>query len=317
MACEVANSPFSEHAFESVERSALDRDEEFDKIVNGSNDDEPYFAFEKPETPPSAYNTAAFNANGLELTSEHGPGMYPYFTNEAQPSPYLDPFRSPAPHLSPLRHSFRRSVSEPPDGLQHHLAKPGPRPLTTFHRDGHYLGDQVKTGTMPLKSLPRSKAARPQPYSRKNQQRYHLRRTHTQPMRPPMRTPAFHPPGPPVLFNSPILHQRTPPPQYVSSRVCTPIPSPMASPTQMIDPALSAQSPGVSRSNNEEAEAFSIKLTKDELRAMMFEVFQQAVKGLEAAKAPEVEASNGEQGVTMKKVGEISHECDNAAEEQL
>lgn len=91
----------------------------------------------------------------------------------------------------------------------------------------------------------------------------------------------------------------------------------MASPTQMIDPALSAQSPGVSRSNNEEAEAFSIKLTKDELRAMMFEVFQQAVKGLEAAKAPEVEASNGEQGVTMKKVGEISHECDNAAEEQL
>jgi len=299
MACDVASSPFHEtSAFEDdwekcitgrpeIENLGLIADfnascdsnvASFDQNNNSSNDCngiDPQLLNSVNGSPSG--NTGSFDQDlGREDLfaypdySQPTPANTPYFHNGATPH-----MQAPPVFATPLgSQHHRRSVSEPPEAFPH--SQPAPRFMpgsqpVTFHRSGHYLG-APKPQVEKMKSLPRNKSNRAHPYAG-GASRYPLRRTHTQPVhaRPVAPTsmpqpvfPGSH--GPPPQF-------QLQPHQVISTRVCTPAPSPVreiVSPG-LLDPALMAEKRVVS-------------VPVDELRSMITEAVRKAVEGIEAAK---------------------------------
>jgi hypothetical protein len=320
MACEVAHSPFSEHRMGHPEETNLEAIADFNATfgngtpsMGGHGSGINPQMLRNPPTPNSDYGNA-FNPNAMEHTlspqSSSLENYSPTINFAGTPESYFPSIEHPPIPFIPtsLRYETRRrSVSEPPEGLMHHHRYAGNElPQITFHRGGHYLGAPQKQRS--LKSVQKSRQGmRPHPYkgkpSQEQQGRYQLRRANTQPVRGPHPTsaPSSMPMGPPPQ-PYPDMHMMAPPPHqlrpvdplpvlpehdYVSTRVCTPTPGPsqpMASPSQqpMIDPLL-MPSPSIG-SNAGENKTLSVPLTVDELKMMITEAVQKAVKGLEEQK---------------------------------
>ncbi|KAF2765829.1 hypothetical protein EJ03DRAFT_196740 [Teratosphaeria nubilosa] len=281
MACDVA-SPFPDHMLENPETTSLDAIAGFNATFgNGDGGIHPQM-FSNSPTPHSDF-CSPFNASGIDQTLSPDPSSYPPTTDFQAPY-YQSIETAPAFDASNLRYQPRqRSISEPPDGFALHHRPPPFQPTqqaaVTFHRGGHFLGDPQAQHPKSLKSLPKPKQnSRSSPYKTKSPRqpehpRYHLRRTQTQPVRPPMSVPNYmraqHPmahmmgPQQRVFEPMPVVqeHQQ----QYVSSRVCTPTP---------IDPALMG-SPG---SNAARGEAFMVTLTAEQLRGMIDDAVQKALR---------------------------------------
>ncbi|KAK6393488.1 hypothetical protein LTR65_002360 [Meristemomyces frigidus] len=341
MACDVASSPYSEGILDdswgskNPETTDLDAIVDFNAAFGGGNDENNTInpqMLSNPSSPASSYNNA-FNSNGVDHTLSPEPtslGAYPtdFANSQSSATPYYHPSLelNPALHFQPpgLRYQTRqRSISEPPDGFAQHRQMPN-GPDVTFHRGGHFLGYQQQQGPKPLKSLPKGKLGhqqmRSQPYKCKpnraadhhqqQQQRYQLRRTQTQPMRPPMSVPAMPPPHPMahMQMQSHGQHMFEPLPpvmegqRYVTSRVCTPVPEALPpvmaqSPRQQeIDPLLMMPLPlaAVVGSDQGGKQTVTVPLTVEELRAMIMEAVQKAVKGVETGNAGVVESGMDE-----------------------
>ncbi|KAK5131997.1 hypothetical protein LTR08_000418 [Meristemomyces frigidus] len=326
MACDTAtNSPYPESLLSDTwgskdpETTELDAIAEFNAAFGGdSNSIDPQM-LSNPSSPASSFTTA-FNAGGLDQTMSPEPnaglGAYPTdFATSGAPY-YHSSFElhatSPFQPSSLRYQSRQRSVSEPPDGYHIHRQQVQSGPQMTFHRNGHWLGPDQQA--RPLKSLPKNKGVRSQPYKCKPnlfdhreqpQSRYQLRRTQTQPVRPPMSVPAgsMSPHHLPTTSPHPMAHLHSqqlsgePLPtvmegqRYVTSRVCTPTPElpPPAmmpqSPVQQIDPLLMMPLMG-----GDGQAAVTVPLTVEQLRVMIMEAVQNAVKGLEGGKSEELGA---------------------------
>ncbi|KAH9828165.1 hypothetical protein Tdes44962_MAKER02528 [Teratosphaeria destructans] len=284
MACDVA-SPFADHMLENPETTNLDAIADFNATFgNGDAGINPQM-FSSSPTPHNDFCNP-FNASGIDQTLSPDPSSYPPTTDFQGPY-YQSIETAPAFDVANLRYQTRqRSISEPPDGfaLHHRPApfQPTPQAAVTFHRGGHFLGDPQAQHPKSLKSLPKPKQnSRSSPYKTKSPRqpehpRYHLRRTQTQPVRPPTSVPGYamraqhpmaHMMGPQTVFEPlPLVQgQQQQQQQYVSSRVCTPTP---------IDPALMA-SP---RSNAFRGEAFMVALTAEQLKGMINEAVQKALR---------------------------------------
>ncbi|KAI6827379.1 hypothetical protein KC332_g5506 [Hortaea werneckii] len=193
------------------------------------------------------------------------PGASPY-TDNSDNMRYFDtpPVFAFNPGISPYQ-SRQRSISEPPADFTMDRYHEQQAPVQmTFHRNGHYLGDPAKyprnrSQKKVLKSLPKHKRdqLRAVADARNNrsdqqpiQQRYHLRRTQTQPARPPMAAPTSAPTHilppqqqedqymvPHQMQNGPNFENLPPAAdgqRYISSRICTPAPEPFPGPTSQI-----------------------------------------------------------------------------------
>lgn len=227
-----------------------------------------------------------------------------------------------------------RSVSEPPDSFIQHQRHVQMEPEVTFHRGGHYLGDPRPKS---LKSLPESKHnTRSHPYSKAKgfqamttlgqQARHQLRRAQIRPHRspPPTSVPdaelhqyPFLPDGkllrhPSKYFGShPSLleHQH-----FVTSRVCTPTAG-IRLPTkgQMIDPALGQLpelSPPISPHDGSKTRVVTVPLTVEELKAIVIEAVQSAVKGSDAVQKVDTGTS------TDRPAGNVEIETANFKDER-
>lgn len=305
MACDVVGSPFSDHAFDTTEWDAA-----YDSHLDGSAIDPRMLS--NPPSPASSHGGPLDTSRPNQIFAPDITfDTYPDFSTQAAATPYFTP-NGGSLQPSPLRHPFRRSISEPPgDFAHHHQVQP------TFTRSGYPPGFnisklQADSRSHALKGSSRSKAAaRQHPYQHGRQngksdqsQRYQLRRTNTQPMRPPTSTPmsVASPmmPPPPSPLPHPMMYEpmpmtQQPRMQYVSSRVCTPGPEQ----GMAIDPMLNA---------SVRAPTISIPLTVDELRAMIMDAVQNAVKGLQAKEevAPAVESHQVLQGT--ERSGEATGE---------
>ncbi|KAK5736098.1 hypothetical protein LTS12_026280 [Elasticomyces elasticus] len=317
MACETASSPFSEHRIEDSWMKTTEHGNGFDALAEfnttfggGSNHGtiDPHM-LSNPPSPANSF-TSDFHIPGVDQTmspqASNGLGIYPhdfgsphapYYSTDSHHTTGTSSFTS-----SGMRHEFRRSVSEPPGGLPlQHVQMHNNGPQMTFNRNGHFIGNLQPPQLQRLKSLPKSKSARSQPYKTKmsGQQRYQLRRTQTQPVRQhtaPTSTPSMmappssHPhPYPPALgpaFSPHMVgHQvfeplPTVPEQrsYISSRVCTPTPDEVSGgqSQQAIDPMLTAPPTPADRQDK----AVTVALTVDQLKSMITEAVQKAVRGL-------------------------------------
>ncbi|EME47274.1 hypothetical protein DOTSEDRAFT_41711 [Dothistroma septosporum NZE10] len=293
MSCEVASaSPFGDpNDWQKVEspNGCLDAIATFNASYSaneGDTVDRQLFS-DRSANNECHHNDYAMSSNSLEqtLSSELCPfGEYPADFGQAPSSPYFQSVeQNPAPiyHPSPLRNNaFRRSVSEPPGG-----SEVQPPPPMMFHREHHYLGKPMPGQGVQLKSLPKAKQQRSHPYQRARrinapEPPYHPehRRAHTQPSRGgPTSSPIMMQMPPQYMPRVPTMQE----PQYVSSRVCTPIPEAVMTPH--IDPALSGPATPAYMSSNAR-NTLSIPLTVDELRSMIFEVVQKAVADKEEKK---------------------------------
>lgn len=332
MACDVTGASYSENFLDdswsskNIETTDLDAIAGFNAAFGGNEDSNTV----NPQMLSNASSPAGcfqnpFNANGVDETLSPQPtnlDAYPanFVNTQASATPYYHPsleLQSAVPFQpSALRFQTRqRSISEPPDGFAQHRQMPD-GPGITFHRGGHFLGDQHQQGPKPLKSLPKGKVLREQmrsqPYKCKPnrpdhhqpQQRYHMRRAQTQPMRPTMSVPAMPAPHPMAHMGMHGHGQQVfppPPPmmegqKYVTSRVCTPVPDappPTAVQSPQIDPLLMTTSPavGVVAGDVGGKQTVTLPLTIEDLRAMIVEAVQQAVKGTESGNAEVVVGS--------------------------
>lgn len=314
MACEVARSAFAEHTLDESFVKTTEDNVNFDFAdfeAKYCNDDSttinPQDLSNAP-SPAGSFN-GAFNSNGIDHTLSPEPTVFTDFITPQTPY-FLTPTEQPSLAFSSsgLRHQFRRSVSEPPDGILPHHRHAHSEPQMVFTRDGHRLGDQELIPRR-MKSLPkgRQQMRGGQPYKMKlnaapihQQQRYQLRRSQTQPSRPqpPRSTPmpppsALHPYPQAMGQHQQQIFEPLPsvPEQggYISSRVCTPTaeeahsPAPIgASPRIQIDPALTAgSSPTLSAGH----QAVTVSLTVDALRGMIEEAMKKAMESLEAKMA--------------------------------
>ncbi|KAK5115874.1 hypothetical protein LTR85_009468 [Meristemomyces frigidus] len=328
MACDVAGSPYPESFLDSwgsknPETTDLDALVDFNAAFgeNENNNTIDPQMLSNRSSPASSYNNA-FNASGMDDTLSPEPtGLGAYPTDFANPQTSATPYFHPSLELhsavpfqpSGLRYQTRqRSISEPPDAFAQDRHLPNGPADITFHRGGHWLGPQHQQAPKSLKSLPKGKGhqqMRSQPYKnkptrmadhRQQQQRYQLRRTQTQPMRPPMSVPAMPPPHPMAHVQMQHHGQQVfepPPPmmdgqRYVTSRVCTPVPEMpppvmMQSPQQQIDPLLMTPPPvaAVAGGNADGKQTVTVPLTVEELRAMIMDAVQKAVKGVESGNA--------------------------------
>lgn len=315
MACNLISSPFHEtSAFE----------EDWQKAVGVSSDvggldliadfnaacDNNATAFDSSAAPgngidPQLLNSAApspdQSSDIFDQGFSHNDFSYPDF-NQPTPvnTPYFHsmeaPFATPAPMFaaSPLRNQLhRRSVSEPPDAFPHHhhhleshFLPAGP--TMTLTRDGHYLGQPKPQNHGPrlMKSLPKNKPYRSQPYAvkgspqRSNADRYNFRNPRPQPVH-------AHTIGPTSMPRAPYMASPPPPSQHpmqgacTTSRVCTPAPSPvhdtMAASPVAINPTLRTVTP----------EKKFVSIPVDELRMLITEAVKKAVDGTEAARKNE------------------------------
>jgi hypothetical protein len=307
MSCEVANSPFPDPGFASpfdIDGAHGDSKVDFTSLKEfnytfGTEDN----SFVDPQNLSNAGSPCGhFDPS---VAPDFAPNIYPNDLNVTQAFPYFQSVEQPfnnhiaPPHLQ-NQHLHRRSVSEPPDGALLHHHAPHLHGLVTLHRDGQPLG--VSRVNAPL--IKRAKQSRAQPYKRSprqpqpqpHQNRYQLRRTHTQSTHlPPTSVPHgmpvdhSHQPQQMQIHHQPfqqIPHE----PQYVSSRVCTPAPeaidpfldaSPM--PMPMVAPMVSQGAFPQSHTGNETptSNSVTIKMGVDELRTMITEVVQKAVQGLQ------------------------------------
>lgn len=316
MSCDVATSPYNGNLgdpFDSKPNASNDIDLDltsiadfnasFDGLDQGSVD--------------LHHNTSNAGSPSFDLSQPMSPEPANYYPNDfgsTPSSPYFQSIEPPpaAPLFpSPLRNQFlhRRSVSEPPDGaIFHH--RPEPQGMVTFHRDGHKLGDPPAKSSAYTPPIKKVKQSRQQPYPRATNppqmasNRYHLRRANINPMqqqrpptsappgmmmRPPPPPPPHYPQAPQMPFAPPMIQEE----HFVSSRVCTPAPEPAAVDPMLMTPSSAPIVPqkgsptprmGGTRSNPPATKAVVIKLGVDELRAMITEVVQKAVEGLQAAK---------------------------------
>ncbi|KAK5725742.1 hypothetical protein LTR15_003932 [Elasticomyces elasticus] len=335
MACEIASSPFTEHRIEDGWMKTAEHGNGFDALVEfnttfgeGSNHGtiDPHM-LSNPPSPANSF-TSEFLIPGMDQTispqASNGLGIYPHdFGSPHAPYYSTDNHHTAGPSSftsSSMRHEFRRSVSEPPGGLPiQRVQMHNSGPQMTFNRNGHFIGNLQPPQLQRLKSLPKSKSARSQPYKTKmsGQQRYQLRRTQTQPVRqhtaptstPSMMAPPSSHPYPPALGTafSPHMvgHQvfeplPTVPEQrsYISSRVCTPTPDEVfgGQSHQAIDPMLTAPPTPADRQDK----AVTVALTVDQLKSMITEAVQKAVRGL----GSKVEESASE-GVALLESGEV------------
>lgn len=221
----------------------------------------------------------------------------------------------PSPLKNQLNH--RRSVSEPPAALPvndvnaYGIPAP-PQPAVTFTRSGTPLGTpKVHHGTQIIRNrhphVQEPYPTRPAPPGRAwTQKRYHLRRSHTQPSQParrvyaPTSMPAamhqvHHPPPPATMMQSKQSQMRGPMQAgglAVTSRVCTPGPSPpgMQSNPAYLDPRLHG-------AGHEEKQGLTIPLTIEELRGMITDAVKTALSSagiratIEGADGLEAEAA--------------------------
>ncbi|KAK0905358.1 hypothetical protein LTR57_018330 [Friedmanniomyces endolithicus] len=356
MACDVASSPFSEHTLDDSWMKTTENGHGFDALVDfnatfGGVNSHSTIDPQMLSNPPSPANsfTSDFNMSGLEPT-HHGLEIYP-LDFASIPGPYYSIEQqqqhsgSPSlPTSNSVGHPFRRSVSEPPGGLplhqQHHAQNFG-QPMT-FNRNGHFIGSIQPPQLQRLKSLPKAKPSRSQPYRTKTngqqQQRYQLRRSQTQPMHqhgaptstPTMMAPPSSHPYPAAFAPrmSPGGHMRgqqvfeplpSVPEQrsYISSRVCTPTPEDMfgGSPQQhqIIDPMLTAPpTPGRRAGVAAEGEV-TVAMSVDQLKEMITEAVQKAVMGLGSVNGGTGPATEGNGSVEAAEAAVMSIEGDQAS----
>ncbi|TKA79495.1 hypothetical protein B0A55_02452 [Friedmanniomyces simplex] len=348
MACEVASSPFSEHALDETWMKTTENGNGFDALVEfnatyggtgGHNTIDPQM-LSNPPSPANSF-TSDFNMSGMEQTN-HGLGIYPHDFASTQ-APYYSIEQqqhagSPSVFTSSsIRHEFRRSVSEPPGELplhqQHHVQNFGPQ--MTFNRNGHFIGNIQPPQLQRLKSLPKAKPSRSQPYKTKTngqqqQQRYQLRRSQTQPVRQhaaPTSTPTMMAPPPsshpyPAAFAQgmspgghmagqqifePLLPAVPEQRSYISSRVCTPTPEDVfgGSPVQRaIDPMCTAPpTPGVGRGGGGADGGVTVAMSVDQLKSMITEAVQKAVMGLGSRSG---DAGPATEGAVLEGVAETA-----------
>ncbi|EMC97823.1 hypothetical protein BAUCODRAFT_146437 [Baudoinia panamericana UAMH 10762] len=236
-------------------------------------------------------------------------------------APYLQVAEQRNAHplqASTARHSFRRSVSEPPDGRLMRNQQAQCQPV--FTRGKTLIGtDDVQRARKSIKT----KGARVYPYPIKTnasrsqqQQRYPLRRAYTHSM--PPQGPTSAPVMSPAVQNysldlSHVMHQSAIVPSQMmfeplaplpeqhcfwNSRVCTPTPEETGGPIisaglQYVDPLLTAPTTPTMAGwvQQSQSQAVTLPLSVEELRAMIFEAVQKAVTRVDSAKAPELAIS--------------------------
>ncbi|KAK5721266.1 hypothetical protein LTR17_014728 [Elasticomyces elasticus] len=294
MACEVASSPFPEHRIEDSWMKTTEHSNGFDALVefnttfgDGSNHGtiDPHM-LSNPPSPANSF-TSNFHIPGMDQSmspqASNGLGIYPHDLGSPH-APYYstDSHHTTGPSSftsSSMRHEFRRSVSEPPGGLPlQHVQMHNNGPQMTFNRNGHFIGNLQPPQLQRLKSLPKSKSARSQPYKTKmsGQQRYQLRRTQTQPVRqhtaptstPCMMAPPSSHPYPPAL--GPAFS-----PHMVGHQVFEPLPTTRAEKLHQLA-SLHADAGRADRQDK----AVTVALTVDQFKSMITEAVQKAVRGL-------------------------------------
>ncbi|KAK0352833.1 Mitochondrial distribution and morphology protein 10 [Friedmanniomyces endolithicus] len=359
MACEVASSPFSEHTLDDSWMKTTESGHSFDALMEfnatfGGNNSHSTIDPQMLSNPPSPANsfTSDFNLSGLEPT-HHGLEIYP-LDFASIPGPYYSieqqqqhPGSPSLPTSNSVRHPFRRSVSEPPGGLplhqQHHAQHFG-QPMT-FNRNGHFIGNIQSPQLQRLKSLPKAKPARSQPYRTKTngqqqqqQQRYQLRRSQTQPMHQhaaptstptmmappsshpypaafaPRMSPGGHMGGQPVFEPLPSVPEQR---SCISSRVCTPTPEDVfgGSPQQhqIIDPMLTAPpTPGGRGGAGVDSEV-TVAMSVDQLKELITEAVQKAVMGMGPINGGAGPATEGTGSVEGAEAAVMSIEGDQAS----
>ena len=256
-------------------------------------------------SPASNYTTPLFNndesnagpeiqgAIGQNATSNNYPPPRDFSQTASASTPYFHrsietpnvPAQQSVYIPSSLRNQLhRRSVSEPPAGFPDHLSHPKmpAQAMVTFHREGLSLGTPtLQNGTL-TRSIARSRhphRQQPNPIvNRGGMERHQLRRTQTQPVhvvQGPTSVPTMNhippPQSPQMMMQQPVV----PGLPFVSSRVCTPAPSPereqiVASPTYL-DETRGAEPPAKKR-------AVAISMSVDELRVLMTEAVHVALK---------------------------------------
>ncbi|RMY52239.1 hypothetical protein D0865_05904 [Hortaea werneckii] len=330
MACNVATAPSSPSLLlgadgmlrhENAETLDLNTLPEFTNALGRENTANATYEAEGKASLLNNNQISAFNESWLDATltpDPLDPGASPY-TDNSDNMPYFD--ASPAVAFNqgiPPYQSRQRSISEPPaDFTMDRYYAPQPPLQMTFHRNGHYLGDPAKyprnrNQKRALKSLPKHKRdqLRAVADARSNrsdqqpvQQRYHLRRTQTQPARPPMAAPTSAPANAlppqqqgsqymvpqemqsgPVFESLPLAADGQ---GYISSRICTPTPESFPVPTSRntisnhhqqhqgmaIDPRLTEWPGRVSST----AAGVTVPLTAEQIKQMITDAVGEAI----------------------------------------
>ncbi|KAF7197942.1 hypothetical protein HII31_00656 [Pseudocercospora fuligena] len=316
MACDTVDTAFTDAfldgswAKDESSNFGLDAIAEFNAASNALPGDtvDPQLTFSNPSTPPT--NNGGFSQNppapnpDLNQTLSPSSNVYENYSSmniDASSTPYFQSIETnpaPAYQPSPLRHEqhfmHRRSVSEPPADMGQNVF---------FTRSDHYLGQPInQPKSRPIKSLPRNKNQRGQPYPPRQSTRNHphpqalqsvpgfrpgVQRSQTQPVHAqqyaPTSSPMSHyphaisPPRQPYIQQpSPanMMHEQQFTPM-TTTRVCTPVPEAVMASPPMIDPALS-QASTPSRVEKRQ-QTVSIPVSLEELRKMIFDAVQKAI----------------------------------------
>ncbi|KAK6407842.1 hypothetical protein LTR95_018493 [Oleoguttula sp. CCFEE 5521] len=293
MSCDVADSPFSDSALDTTIDSKSNR-RSIDLTAIHDFNNEFSNGLDNDSRDPLDFGNSNTDLFGLDqtYTPDSSLSFYPDFGSNTE-SPYFQTIENtPAPFIpSLLKHQYsnshRRSVSEPPDGGMLHHRPQNPDGGMIFHRDGHKLGTPAPKSSYHHAAKRMKPSCRPPSYIRTQMQsphspsRYQLRRSHTQPYgAAPTSVPMQHTTPPPMShFPFEPVHES---PHFGPSRVCTPAP-------EAVDPMLIMSGPPPAAVMTNQAqnimssaptpEAVVIKMSVDELRALMTEVVQKVLDG--------------------------------------
>lgn len=251
----------------------------------------------------------------------HQLAITPYFHHSIEiPDTSMPPHQhhhklyTPLPFHHPLH---RRSASEPPAGhtpdnvYHHHYPISSETPAeVTFHRPGHVIG--TPTPEPQSHDSPRVKPSgknkvtnrqHPYPTNKRGLQGVQRKKKHqfrdmkSEAMRAPTSVPSSPAPSErtTIIDDAPVVeHQLSPhlpmsPLQLVSSRICTPAPSPerVASPVMQEEDHLDSGKAGVS----ERGEMLAVPVSVEELRGWIKEAVREAVEGLKGENAEQIEGT--------------------------
>nr|OQO17298.1 hypothetical protein B0A51_13816 [Rachicladosporium sp. CCFEE 5018] len=307
MSCDVAHSPFSDSALDTTFDSKSNRRSIDLTALHDFNND---FSngLDNDSRDPLDFGDSNTDLFGLDqtYTPDSALSFYPDFGSSTE-SPYFQSIENTPVPLIPslLKHQYsnshRRSVSEPPDGGMLHHRQQNPDGGVIFHRDGHKLGTPAPKSSYHHTAKRMKPSCRPQSYIRTQMQssqassRYQLRRSHTQPYgAAPTSVPMQHTTPPPMSrFPFEPVHESS---HFGPSRVCTPAP-------EAVDPMLIMAGPAPAAVMTNQAQsvmssvsapkAVVIKMSVDELRALMTEVVQKVLDGVQVQRRG-----------SMKNVGE-------------
>ncbi|OQO14727.1 hypothetical protein B0A48_00108 [Cryoendolithus antarcticus] len=293
MSCDVANSPFSDSALDTTFDSKSNR-RSIDLTTIHDFNNEFSNGLDNDSRDPLDFGNSNTDLFGLDqtYTPDSSLSFYPDFGSSTESPSFQYIENTPAPFIaSLLKHQYsnshRRSVSEPPDGGMLHHRQQNPDAGVIFHRDGHKLGTPAPKSSYHHAAKRMKSSSRPPSYIRTQMQsprvanRYHLRRSHTQPYGlAPTSVPIQHTTPPPMShFPFEPVHES---PRFGRSRVCTPSP-------EAVDPMLIMSTPAPAAvmtshgqhgiSNASAPKAVVIKMSVDELRALMTEVVQKVLDG--------------------------------------